>query len=282
MGDHYFTFPLAVLHGRKAVKESPLSCINLALNCGMLNAGKGHRHHHGNEAFAERLHEACSKRDIKPVGPYTMKAEALVGAELCGVTLGAYDHGNLQRIASEAESIETGGPLVRMKADFLWAAINQARAEELPDFEWPDHGISWREFRILCAILSMKPNRHGFVFVGWELIKARSSGFANKEAFAAADRIPGHLAPALTRKQIRTTCDTLENLGFFARFRLSTGPRGGLTAYSFRHDRDALAAAVCDWANFRDRSKVKENRAKDTVKCLELLERAKVGPSDGQ
>jgi hypothetical protein len=53
-------------------------------------------------------------------------------------------------------------------------------------------------------------------------------------------------------------------------------------AYSFRHDRDELAKVVCDSVNFRDRAKIKANRKSDAKKCLELLERAKHGPSMGQ
>jgi len=171
-----------------------------------------------------------------------------------------------------------------MSSASLWAALYQARWEDDPATNpHPDRGVSWREFRILAAILSMKTNRFDFCFAGWEMIQARSCGFTTKEAFTAAASIPDHLAPPLTRKQIRTTCDTLEALGFYARFRMSSGKRGGLTAYSFRHEgREALGNAVCEHINFRDRASIKANRAKDAEKCLELLERAKVGPSSGQ
>ena len=70
---------------------------------------------------------------------------------------------------------------------------------------------------------------------------------------------------------------------FFARFRMSSGNRGGYMAYSFRHDRDALALAVCENVNFRDRADIKENRARDAEKCLALLKRAKAGkPKDSE
>jgi hypothetical protein len=284
--DRYFTFPLAILNGVKSEPyTTPYSCIDLALDCGILGAGKGYRHNHGADAFRDRLDEVCDKRGLskgsRPAA-HTEKAEILVGAALCGVTLGSTNPGYLERMADRAGIVTRGGPLVTMKGGYFWAAFYQARAEVNPINPWPDRGVSWREFRILCAILSVKTNRVGYATLGWETIQARSCGFTTKESFRTADTIPDHLAPPLSRKQIRATCDALEDLGFFARFRLSIGPVGGHTAYSFRHDRDALANAVCDNANFRDRARIRENRAKDAAKCLQMLERAKSGPSEGQ
>ncbi|MEI6654445.1 MAG: hypothetical protein WCP45_06730 [Verrucomicrobiota bacterium] len=289
--DHYFTFPLAVLNGEdfdendSAPIATPLNCIELALNCGIIGAGKGFKHRHGHDAFKARLEEICEKLDIGKArpGPCSDKGEVLVGADICNVQLGNLGASHLEGIAGSSRNVAAGGPLVTMKAGYFWAACEQARAEVDPKKPWPERGVSWREFRILCAILSVKVNRQGFCFVGWETIQARSCGFATKEAFSAATVIPDHLAPPLTRKQIRDTADTLEALGFYARFRMSSGPRGGLMAYSFRHkDQDALGNAVCEAINFRDRANIKANRAKDAQKCLQLLERAKSGPSQGQ
>jgi hypothetical protein len=198
------------------------------------------------------------------------------------VDLGGTGHPYLEQMAERAGYVTTGGPLVRMKGSYFWAACYQARAEADPTNPWPEHGMSWREFRILCAILSVKTNRAGYAKMGWETIQARACGFTTKESFRNADVIPDHLAPPLTRKQIRITCEALEDLGFFARFRLSTGRVGGHMAYSVKHDRDELAKAVCDNTNFRDRSRIRANRVSDTAQCLKMLERAKSGPSGGQ
>jgi hypothetical protein len=285
MSEHYFTFPLAVLWGEKPhakVKNpppiTPFQCIDLAVDCGMVGAGKGFRKNHTEDEFLARLDEACE--EIKVVRKDMMKdvSEVVVGSRLCGVDmLGSKSHSRFQETANRANGVPHGGPLVRMASKYLWAAHGQAKAEADPSSPWPERGISWREFRILCAILSAKTNRAGFAFIGWEVIQARACGFTTKEAFKDADNIPDHLAPPLTHKMIRKTCDALEDLGFYARFRFSTGKTGGLMAYSFRHTREELAKAVCDSANFRDRAKIKANREADTQKCLELLERAKVG-----
>ncbi|MEI6654163.1 MAG: hypothetical protein WCP45_05290 [Verrucomicrobiota bacterium] len=283
--DHYFTFPLAALHGIE-ITSTPVSILDLCMNCGILSAGIGYQNNNTHEEFKDRLDEVCEKRNIaesvRP-GPCTVAAKILVGSALCNVTLGSNSKEHCNKIEQSAAKVAKGGPLVRMSSSSMWAAMGQARWEADPSKDYPDRGISWREFRILCAILSVKVNRQGFCFVGWETIQARACGFTTKDAFKAATVIPDHLAPPLTRKQIRDTADTLEDLGFFARFRMSSGPRGGLMAYSFRHkDHDALGNAVCEAINFRDRANIKANRAKDAEKCLQLLERAKVGPSKDQ
>jgi hypothetical protein len=276
--ENYFTFPLAVLHG-VAKQSNPCDIIELALHCGVISAGIG-LYKNDSDRFREMLDEVVAKHDIKWKNKENShRSMALVGAKLCGVNLGGTYPAYLDGMIDGFSFVAKGGPLVRMAAKYFWPALYQAQAEQLPDKSWPERGISWREFRILCAILSVKTNRAGFSFIGWETIQARSSGFTTKAEIKAATKIPEHLAPALTRKQIRMTCDALEDLGFYARFRFSTGPSGGRMAYSFRHDRAELAKVVCDSVNFHDRARIKQNRAIDAAKCLELLERAKSGPS---
>ena len=278
---NYFTFPLAVLHAGK----SPLRCIDLAINCGMLSAGKGFRHLNDNEDFEEKIEKICEEQNIGKTarpGSHTEAAEILVGSSICNVTLGRHSRPHLESLTNLVARVPKDGAFVRMKSDFIWPALEQARAEEQPASPWPGKGISWREWRILAAILSVRRNRADFAFIGWETIQARACGFTTKKGLRDAESIPDHLSPSLSRRQIRDTTDQLENLGFYARFRFSTGGRGGLMAYSFRHQRGELAKAVCDLKNFGDRAKIKANRAEDVRKCLEMLERAKSRPRSGQ
>ena len=287
MSDTYFTFPLRVLWGprpdpkaKKKPEIAPHECIDLAVNCGMVNAGKGYRKNHDNDQFRERLTEACDNKEISSDiingMPYDC-AEVLLGSDLCGVVLGSYETHNLQTRVTKASKVFPGGPFVRMASKYLWPALEQARAEADPSKPWPERGMSWREFRILCAILSVERNRANFAFIGWETIQARSCGFTTKEAFRNADNIPDHLAPPLSHKMIRPILERLENLGFYARFHFSSGKTGGLMAYSVRHTKEELGDAVCDFVNFKDRAGIKANREADAKKCLEKLERAKVG-----
>lgn len=281
MSDHYFNFPLAALHGIKD-ETTPLECMELAMYCGLLNAGIGMSNNNPEE-FLERLGEVAADHEIeRPIPEDSDAAYILVGANVCNVSLANTSSVHLHTIANRANKVPIGGAIVRMSSRFMWAGINQARAEESPSHSVPQQGISWREFRILCAILSVKINTKGFAFIGWETIQHRSCGYTSKSDYKAAERIPYHLQPPLSRKQIRSTCDTLENLGFYARFRMSSGSRGGRMAYSFRHDREELPVAVCDHVNFYDQQKIKANRAEDAAKCLQLLERAKSGPNRDQ
>jgi predicted transcriptional regulator len=282
--DKYFTFPLSVLRGLEKDTDA-LSCLDLAINCGAYNAGRGYRNNHDEDKFEEQLERACDHYGF-PLEEVEEGCEALkfyvTGAKVCGLThKGALD--GFSRSANESEKLIVNhtprkNPFIKMSAKSLWAAVYQARHENNPTQERPKHGLSWREFRILAAILSWPTTREGFTSIGWESIQFRSCGFVNREEFKAAERIPSHLLK-LSRRQIRSTLDTLEELNFFARFRQSTGPRGGRYYYSFRHSRDELAKAVCDKVNFQDRLRVAQHREEDARKCLELLKRAKSGTS---
>jgi len=285
--DNYFTFPLSVLHGNNS-RTTPLECLERALAYGMWSAGRGFRNKYGDARFVGKLNEISDDfGDDDGIDPLCEEAEYLLGASICNVDLDFSNFSFLTHQVRQAQSVKSGGPLVRMASRSLWAALNQARFEADPTIDRPDHRMSWREFRVLAAILSVRMNSSKFAFIGWETIQAKSCGYAKKAEFSTAFRsrnggkIPAHLEP-LTRKQIRKTCDDLEGLGFYARFRLSTGSRGGLMAYSFRHDRAALGKAVCDFANFLDRSRVATNREDDAAKCMELLTRAKSEPSGVQ
>ncbi|MDB4408239.1 hypothetical protein N9150_03365 [Akkermansiaceae bacterium] len=282
--DKYFTFPLSVLHGL-AKDTTPLECLELAIDCGACNAGRGYWNYYGDEKFDEQLQMACDFNNF-PLEEIEKSSDTfqffVIGAKICGVklpgSLDIFKHRviRFKEFISQTTSEKT--PYIRMSAKSLWAAVLQARYEIEPTEERPKHGLSWREFRILAAILSWPTTREGFTSIGWESIQFRSCGFVNREEFKAAERIPGHLLK-LSRRQIRSTLDTLEELNFFARFRQSTGPRGGRYYYSFRHSRDELAQAVCDKVNFQDRLRVAQHREEDARKCLELLKRAKSGTS---
>ncbi len=265
--DPYFTAPLALLRGGTSVLEALDTC----LSCGVVNAGIGWRTTHGEQAFQHLLAGAtdATRQRGEPVDgpphvrPYLLQA-ALVGSHILGV------HG--RPCARHAEVFQTRvqprAVYFRLRADWMWNALHTARK----DAGMEDPGtrefkpLTWREFRLLAAILSAKVNRHGFVFLGWESLQARACGYHTKALFQAGKAtLPPHCQP-LSRDMIRTTLDKLEALGFFARCRYAKGARGGLTAYSFRHpERRGLVQAVQKWAatnqSFKD--KVSDLRTAD-------------------
>ena len=277
--DKYFTFPLTIFEA-KDDDTTPLDCLYLAFDCGCLNAGKGFLNRNGWDSFEESLELACDHHGIPEDAipdPDSIAACYVLGAKICGTRLHPRrDIASRAQMAEDAEAPKM--PFIRMSAKFLWAAIHQARYEVDPTHEKPEHGLSWKEFRVLAAILSWPETKEGYTSLGWETIQFRANGFVTKDAFKKAERLADHL-PKLSRRQIRDTLDTLEGLKMFARFRLSTGKRGGRMCYSFRHSREELAEAVCRKTNFQDRARVRENREEDSLKCLRLLERAKSGTS---
>ena len=186
---------------------------------------------------------------------------AHAGAKLCEVIGGNRAH-DAQIWATNRHE---GEVFFRIKSEWLWGAIYTQRRETGVDVTSGFKPLSWREFRILAAVLSAPVNRQGFVFLGWESIQARSCGFHNKALFAAGqESLPPHCQP-LTRSQIDLTTSRLEANKFFLRFRYSKGDRGGKTAYSFRHDsREKLAAAVGEYqSRYCIKQTIEDNRAKD-------------------
>lgn len=155
-----------------------------------------------------------------------------------------------------------------MRSEWLWNAVLHARNLEGDHAHRCDKPFTWREFRIIAALLSARVNKLDFAFLGWESIQARACGFHTKallQAARAAGTLPAHAQP-LTRDMIRHDLDKLEALGFFARVRYATGPRGGFTAYSFRHPkRTDLITAVQQWAaaNAKFKTKAAANRKAD-------------------
>ena len=280
-GDKYFTFPLSILKGLDE-NPTPFDCLDLAADCGAVNAGKGFLNRNDSETFSEKLEDACDNYGLgdsgsKRWGEY--EQFYVVGSRICGLSFGSdYDTklaaSRVCRLIDNERITNPKTPFIRMSSNYLWAAIEQSKFETDPTNVKPEQGISWREFRVLAAILSWKETREGYTTPSVASLQFRSCGFLNGEEFQNAQRIPDHL-PKLSPKQIKSTLDTLEALGMFARFRLSTGSKGGRMAYSFKHSRDQLAEVVCSKVNFQDRQKVTQNRAEDQRKCLQLLERAK-------
>lgn len=266
----YFTVPLALLRAGK----DELATLEHSISCGIVNAGIGYLHKHGEEAFQQRLADAQDEavargEDPPTVHPWDASPESLEAAVVGAHLVGVVDGCRAADAISHRQHNQPGGVFFRLRSDWMWNALHTARqatgdpSEESAEERKP---LTWREFRVLAAILSAKVNSYGFVFLGWESIQARACGFHNKELLQAGKAgLPAHCQP-LSRDVIRATLDKLEALGFFARCRYSTGGRGGLTAYSFRHpERQGLVESIRQWAadNRAFQAKVAALRAED-------------------
>ncbi len=264
--ERYFTVPLGILRSGQSALEVLEDCVS----CGIVNAGTGYREVHGKASYDALLKEATDDavqrgwaarppKDINlcdsagvPVAHWEVQdlwRSALAGAKILGIQ-GGY---RLRDVEAWLKHCGRKEVFFRMKSEWLWAALYEARMEGGDGGDNSHRPLSWREFRVLAAILSAKVNAYGFTFCGWELIQARACGFHNKLPFKQGrSTLPAHCQP-LSRQMIRDTTGKLEALGFFGRCRYSTGKAGGMMAYTFRHpNREDLVTAVKQW---RDRNR---------------------------
>ena len=285
--DRYYTAPLSILRSG----NNPLEALLNVLSCGIVNAGIGYRKVNHEDEFQTLLEEANDQAeekgapvkpppffnlkgaDGKPLPPLEAKDAwfcAHAGSKLLSITGG--NRADDARIW--AMHRHEGAVFFKIKSEWLWNAIRTARREAGVKVEEDFKPLSWREFRILAAILSSKPNSYQFTFLGWECIQARACGFHSKALFESGrDALPAHCQP-LTRQMIRDACDKLEPLGFFAKCRYSGGKSGGFTAYSFRHPkREDLQAAVLQWKSAN--SSLKAKRDAHHASDLEAFKRTK-------
>ncbi len=252
----YFRVPLSVLHEC----DSVLSTLETAVSCGVVSAGIGHRQELIPEDEDANIYDELEFRALlkggilraiqqgQPKQPDDISDDlweaALVGAEVLDIQGGdrALD---VRRFLAHHRP---GAVFFTLRHDWMLNALYQARREAGQRVPQERKPLSWLEFRLLAALLSAKVNSYKFSFVSWESIQARACGYHNKNLLQAARAgLPAHCQP-ISRDIIRRRLDRMEGLHFFARCRYSTGERGGLTAYSFRHSKHRLLQdAVLDW-----------------------------------
>lgn len=262
--DLYYTVPLSILRSQ----SDPVEVLSACISVGTVNAGLGYRKTHDAEdvelLWADADYAAEDGQPTEPPANLTLlrpdgtkltgpEAAVVWGDAFIGRQILGYKGGCRTVDAQKWLTLHQPGEVFfKIRSDLLWNAVLTARREAGAQVTGTFDPLSFREFRILAAILSAPVNRHGFVFLGWESIQARSCGFVRKADFAAQRQtLPEH-CPVLSRKMIRYTTERMEGLKFFARFRYAAGKSGGKFAYSFRHPtREALADSVCQWLAHR-------------------------------
>lgn len=255
MSGKYLRFPLGLLR----VSESEKDFFEKAACFSIVNAGiAAHR----------KCTEAEWKEKAKRLKGRTFSAEARIGAEICGVTLGETTGETAKNRHDQIVGNCSGSPVVSIPSETFWAACYTIRFDS-GEGDPPSRSINWREFRLLVALSSLPPNTKGFSVAGWEIISHRACGFHRKKDFKAFSESeqpwPDHCLP-LSRRQTETTLRRLESLRFFIRYRMGKGDRGGLTAYSFRHGgREELAKDCEEWQAFNRGEIVRENRSEDQL-----------------
>jgi hypothetical protein len=256
MSGTYLRFPLALLRS----SSSATGFFNDAAGFAAVNAGIGAR---------RGMNPQTWKMEVTKLTGYTKSEEARIGAALCKITLGDTTGESAFNAYKKILSDGQGSPVVSVASNTFWSAGHTQRFEDGDDEESPERRISWREFRILVALSSLVPNSKGFAVAGWESISHRACGFHKKDDFRAFESSPepwpDHCIP-MTRYQTTSTLERLESLRFFIRHRISRADRGGMTAYSFRHDRrEALAKDCEEWQAFNRGEQVRETRSEDQL-----------------
>ena len=219
--DHYIQIPLCAL----AIVDEPSTVLDLMLSYGLTIAGYSIV-----DAWPDKDREALFDgyglpEDVES-GFHWLQ---LMGAHKCGLKLGGHDrceseYNRLHKHRQEWEGRHKGDCLVRIKTD-LCLEVRDGR------------GISFREFRALCAIYSAI-GRSAYRRITLDTIRVRASGCKSAAVMKAEAASERPLPEPLTMKQVRATVADLHERGWFAR--VTPNPHGRATYYSHRMPGDAL------------------------------------------
>jgi hypothetical protein len=129
---------------------------------------------------------------------------------------------------------------IRVKNSWLWSCKDTIAGTST------EKTISWREFCILCALLS-KVGAKGIKKCGWQEIRARAAGYCGKRDMkvSSAAELARRNCLLFSRAQIRGTLQRLETDRFFARY--NYGRHGGPAReswFSFSMPREQLKTLV--------------------------------------
>jgi len=118
---------------------------------------------------------------------------------------------------------------VSIRAEWLWNCLYVLRG----DADKAEMPLSYREFSVLCAILS-KLGDKDLESCTWQEIQCRALGYTTKAEMVRMLPQRKDGAKALTRQQIRSTLDDLDRNKFFGRWSVGNGERSWLTYFSFK------------------------------------------------
>lgn len=238
--DPYFRFPLSAL----ALPWTPVEILDSIISYGVVSAGLGAEKNDENTfrgIAAENPLEG--EPEETETDEYDWWLRVCAGARLTKVRITTWRStwDSYRETEFKTGALHLKSALVTIKAQWVWSALNTALEEEGRDARAGDSGwLTWREFRVLCAVLSVigiKP----FAWISAATLAHRVCGYTS--AASMKGRKPTRACPLLTRRMLETTLGRLEINRFFLRCRLSRNPlgKGGRTAYSVRHaDRKAL------------------------------------------
>lgn len=228
--DKYFQFPLCALAQAGEEPEIMQSLVHY----GLLEAGRK-----AWESLDEEETQAeCALLEMPypvpdPCLMWAMKGEHICQTRVADLLRAASDH---ERLTAHRDAwVKRHGPepLVRVAAALCLDVCTHRQR------------LSFREFRVLCAIYSAL-GQHTYRAINARTIRVRALGCKN-EAVAAATRALRRTV-ALTEKQLRGTITRLHETGWFAR--VTPHRHGRVTYYSHRMGEMELAERIISRRTF--------------------------------
>jgi hypothetical protein len=154
---------------------------------------------------------------------------------------------------------------INIKTELFWDCHSTVAGKQV------DRSLSWREFRVLCALLS-KVGSSKYAKCGWQEIVARAAGWCGKSdrALTTPKELARRKSLLLTREQIRATLTRLESDQFFARFQYRRAE--SWFSFSCGDDRQALVKWISN-SKARRAEQVRIQREKDALASTVVLTR---------
>lgn len=241
MGDIFFRFPLRVLSGF----ATPLERLDKTIGYCVMDVGY-------------KLVKPAEKAELTPDYYRLLAWER--GREKLNVS--SSGKGADKRLQDEHDAVvyhcgTAPQATVSIRADWFWNCIYGLRGNA----DRPDMPLSYREFAVLCAILS-KLGDKDLESCTWQEIQRRALGYTTEAQMK--ERLPLRTdgAKPLTRQQIRSTLNDLERCGFFARYAVGNGEKCFLTYFSLKMPKQELKAkAVTAYTKRRRRGPIRRTQA---------------------
>jgi hypothetical protein len=212
----------------------------------------------------DSLKEEISRRGAGHGTAYSKTAKCcrlVLAADTLGVSYGSLTNLDaplhaayrfLDTVASAARN-----NTVQVKTEWLWDCHKTVLAQT------PERSLTFREFRVLCALLS-KIGAKGVKKCSWREVQARAAGFCGKSDMAnCSPDWTARVAPLIhTRGEIRITLSRLEVNDFFARYNHGWRGKARESWFSFSMPRDELRSLVLS-RKLKAKERYEELRAQD-------------------
>lgn len=215
--DHFFRFPLRALSAFATPRERLEKIVGFCV-----------------------MQEGRKLVDKRCGDPDNLQAVLECGRTLLGVRWPGDDDPGQMRDGYRAvlQACGTGKQAtVTIKAEWLWNCLEVLHGKK------PAKQLSYREFSVLCAVLSKIGNKK-LASCSWHEVQRRALGYATEQEMLAGLPKRSDGAKPLSRQQLRKTLADLDRCSFFQRYAVGNGRRCFLGYYTQRLNPPQLAEAA--------------------------------------